>query len=73
MDEQSLRAILQQVYRKFPEYKGIQPKVKRQAETSGYVLTFQHTATARDGTALPSVLRVTVNEQGKILKTSTSR
>ena len=73
MDNQLLKPALQKIYKRYPDFAGVQPKIKRHTETATYILTFQTSATARDGAAIPKLLRITVNEQGKIIKASTSR
>jgi hypothetical protein len=57
MDRQLISSICTQVYRKFPETNGSQPKV---------------TATTADGRSLPRTVRVVADSKGKILKMTTS-
>lgn len=84
MDPSVLKAVVAQVYRRFPEFSGCQPKVRLQdapqpksiAIKPTYLLTFHSTARAQSATgskALPRWVRVVVNEKGKILKVTTSR
>jgi hypothetical protein len=77
MDSKTVNSICSQIYRRFPEVNGVHPKVQPQS-TSGqvgstYLLIFKGTATTADGKTLPRIVRATVDEQGKILKVTTSR
>jgi len=84
MDPNVLKAIVAQVYRRFPEFSGCQPKVRLQDAPQPksivikptYLLTFHSTARAQSATGsktLPRWVRVVVSEKGKILKVTTSR
>ena len=84
MDPIVLKAVVAQIYRRFPEISGCQPKVRLQdapqpksiAANPTYLLTFHSTARAQSATgskALPRWVRVVVSEKGKILKVTTSR
>jgi hypothetical protein len=76
-----IQAVNAQVYRRYPEMAGRQPRVQPQAIPKGapaagqpvYQLIYRCTVRASSGPALPRVVRVTIDEHGKILKTSTSR
>jgi hypothetical protein len=71
MDQKTLDSICKQVYQKFPEAKGVKPKVKAYSETQSLLL-FQTTSTTADGKSLPRTIRVVVDQTGKISKMSTS-
>ena len=81
MDAKALKSISTQIYRRFPEVAGIQPKVQTQSgsqinsssSSQTYLLTYRGTATASNGKSIPRIVRVTANAHGKILKVSTSR
>jgi hypothetical protein len=79
MDAKALKSISSQIYRRFPEVAGSQPKIRLQsgAQPAGssqtFVITFRGTATASNGKSIPRLVRVTANAQGKILKVTTSR
>lgn len=81
MDAKLLNSISSQVYRRFPEVKGSNPKVQLQASpqaksskvSSTYLITYRGSATAPNGKSIPRIVRVVANEQGKILKMTTSR
>jgi hypothetical protein len=80
MDSSQIKSISQDVYRRFPEFAGIQPKVQKQAppsKASGgpqtFLLTYKGQANLPDQKTLPRWVRVVANEQGKIIKITTSR
>jgi hypothetical protein len=84
MDPKMVKSIAAQVYRRFPEFAGIQPKVRMQTAPQAkstyaqptYLLTFRSSATAISSTGEISItrwVRVVVSESGKIIKITTSR
>jgi hypothetical protein len=87
MDAKILRTIVNQIHRRFPEFAGVQPKVQTQRMGEGreaqaksaaptVLLTFHSSNKTRDGAQSKTIsrwVRVVVNEQGKILKITTSR
>jgi hypothetical protein len=81
MDPKLHDSIVNQIYRRFPEFRGVQPKVRIQspAETkpvnagTTYLYTFQKNVTTEGNKTLNRWVRVVVNQNGKILKVSTSR
>ena len=76
MDARILDDVIKKIQRRFPEMAGIRPKVhtQRASEANGtYLLVFQNHARVAGGQSLPRAVRVVVNEDGKILKISTSR
>ncbi|HEX7974752.1 MAG TPA: hypothetical protein VF498_10110 [Anaerolineales bacterium] len=81
MDSKIVQSVCQEVYRRFPELAGVQPKVQAQASaqakspaaSANYLLTFQGHATAADRQVMSRSVRVVVSDKGKILKISTSR
>ena len=84
MNPNVLKTVVSQIYRRFPEFAGCQPKVRLQSApqpksilaTPTYLLTFHSTAHAQSATgskAIPRWVRVVINEKGKILKVTTSR
>lgn len=72
MDAKTLTRICTEIYRKFPEVKGVTPRQHPQTGDT-LLLVFQGMGKAVDGRPIPRVVRVTVDGGGKILKTSTSR
>lgn len=79
MDSHILSSICKQVYQKYPEVSGADPKITVQKSPAGgkaessYLLTFKGSATGADGKKISSVVRVVANENGKILKISSSK
>jgi hypothetical protein len=72
MERNTIDAVCSQVYRDFPEMRGVSPKVKAQGSDQ-HLLIFQGNATTANGLSLSRTVRVVVNTSGKILKISTSR
>ncbi len=72
MDTKTLNQICEKVYKKFPEVQGKKPTSHPQLNDM-LVLVFKGTGTAPNGAKIPRVVRVTVNDKGKIIKMSTSR
>jgi len=72
-------AIVQQLYRQFPEVRGTRPAVQSQvgAKTGGlpehFVLIFQGRGQGPNGQSIPRIMRVVADARGKVLKISTSR
>lgn len=81
MDEKLVNTISEQVYRRFPEFDGKKPKVRRQLNPQGkqsksnitYLLTYQSTAKVQGGKTIQRYVRVVADHNGKIIKTTTSR
>ena len=84
MDASILKQVVSQIHKRYPEFAGIQPKVRTQSppqnkadgNSPNYLLTFSGKATAKSATgskSMPRYLRVVVDEKGKILKVTTSR
>lgn len=75
MDAKTLSSICDQVYHKFPEVNGVRPKLQplSKGTISQHVLIFSSKATGMNGKAIPRVVRVVVNAEGKIVKMSTSK
>lgn len=75
MNPAALQTACQAVYRRFPELRGCRPIVKAQAGPAPaplFQLTFRGQARTIDQKALPRLVRVTANAQGKIIKWLTS-
>jgi len=81
MDTKLIKSISSQVYQRFPELAGHQPKVTMQPTSQAksisaptkYLLTYKGTVQAQNGKNIPRLVRVTANSNGKILKITTSR
>ena len=72
MDEKTISTVCKTVYQKFPDVKGIRPKVKTQPGEAT-VLIFESKSTTASGKSIGRTVRVTVSAGGKITKMSTSR
>jgi hypothetical protein len=81
MKKDYLPSINNQIYRQFPEFSGVQPSIQKQASsnnstdntTTNYVFIYSIQAHVGNNKSLTRVVRAVVNEQGKILKITTSR
>ncbi len=71
MDHLLLPPINQEVYRRFPELRGVKPSMQKIAQNT--LLIYQSQVILPGNKALQRSVRVVVNEQGKIVKISTSR
>lgn len=80
MNREQLQMINKEIYRRFPEVKDNPPKVERQdiAKTRSiskpitYLLIYKGKVLTAGQKTLPRLVRVVVNEDGKILKVTTS-
>lgn len=75
-----LRKISQEIHRRFPETAGAQPTVRSQKpphagddSPTNYLLSFRGKARTADQKNIQTIIRVVVNDQGRILKISSSR
>lgn len=79
MDPKILARLVAQIHRQYPEFAGVQPRLRQHSpagEAGACLLTFQTTArlpAGPGGKALTRILRVTASASGQILKVSTSR
>ncbi len=60
-----------EVYRDYPFYKGVKPKVSEQ--NGGLLLVYEKSEKTADGLSLPMSLRVKADDSGKIKSVSGSR
>ncbi len=77
MKSETVLDISKQIYRRFPEFKGVKPKVRSQQTATAnhptYLLTYATKAKIAEDRFLERWVRVVVDESGKIIKISTSR
>jgi len=75
MDDNILEAVSKEVYKRFPAVSGSRPKVQNSAKSGegNHVLVYRSNATTSDGKKISQIIRVTINDRGKILKISSSR
>jgi len=66
-----------QVTEKFPEMKGVNPTVRRGPQPKGgdqrYTLTYKGQADLPGGRKISRIVRVVADEEGRILRISTSK
>lgn len=72
MDQSLVAAICRQVYRRFPELDGRQPKVRSQGDDQ-VLLIFSGKVASANGHAMEKTVRVVASASGKIIKMSESR
>lgn len=72
MDNRIMTEVCKRVYRDYPEFHGVNPKVSSQAEDR-YLLLFNTSSKTANGKSIARSLRVVVDAKGKILKATTSR
>jgi hypothetical protein len=72
MNREILESICSQIYRRFPEVTGSQPKVQNRPD-GHFLLIFNGKAKTADGRNIPRTVRVVANPVGKITKVTTSR
>lgn len=77
MKTETVQEISKQVYRRFPEFKGIKPKVRSQqtaqAASHTYLLIYATRARLAEDKFLERWVRVVADDAGKIIKISTSK
>jgi hypothetical protein len=71
MNNQILESICAEVYRQFPEFKGVRPK-ESDYENNLVLLVFNTKVKTDNGAVLSRMVRVVADQQGKIIKCSTS-
>lgn len=71
MDNHSISLINQEVYRRFPEFKGRKPNIQKIAGNT--LLLYKMQVHLPDQKTLNRSVRVVVDERGEIIKMSTSR
>jgi hypothetical protein len=71
MESNAIDRVSQSVYRQFPELRGVHPTVHQSG--TQFLLIYSGKVKTADGKTLPRIVRATANEQGSILKLTTSR
>lgn len=72
ISKSELAEICRQVSRDYPEYQDVSPKISQQSDGKNLLL-FETKQKTEDGFEIKLTLRVTVDENGKILKVSSSK
>jgi len=73
MDNHIIKSISEKIYQRFPYLRGVKPKIRTQSTQPGYLLTYRTDVRTTDNLVLTRIVRVVVNQEGKVLKISTSR
>ncbi len=79
MDSKTIFGIKQQIYRQFLEVAGEEPSVKAQASAKSprqpatYLITFKGRVAQPNGVTFSRSVRVVADDNGRILKVTTSR
>ncbi len=84
MDPKLVDIISRHIYRRFPDSRGLKPRVRRQPANgspsqpkarpaSRFLLTYQWRAAGPGGKPIPRLVRVIADINGRILKVSTSK
>jgi hypothetical protein len=75
MNSKTIENIASKIGRQFPEVSGSRPKVTQQksARATNFLLTFSGKAAGPGGKRFNRRVRVVANENGKILKVSSSK
>ncbi|MEX2162360.1 MAG: hypothetical protein WD751_10670 [Anaerolineales bacterium] len=79
MDAKTIQGISQQIGRQFPEVADAEPSVKLQAGAKGsganptYLITFKGRVPQSGGVSFNRMVRVVADDNGHILKITTSR
>lgn len=79
MDSKTISGIKQQIYRQFPEVFGEEPSVKPQAgaksagRSATYLIIFKGRVDQASGLSFNRSVRVVADDNGRILKVTTSR
>jgi hypothetical protein len=79
MDSKIISNIKREIYRQFPEIAGEEPSVKPQAsaksagQTAKYLITFKGRVAQTSGPTFSRSVRVVADDNGRILKVTTSR
>lgn len=71
MNPFSLASICRQVYKKHPEVNGVLPRERAQGTLT--LLIFEGSGQTANGKTIKRIIRVVVSDEGKIVKTTTSR
>jgi hypothetical protein len=81
MDQEIIRKINKEVYRRFPEIKGKKPKIqlmkstekKNNGRPQSYLLVYGSQVSTSTGQSMSRMVRVVATEAGEIIKITTSK
>ena len=72
MEARLVDSVTQEIYRRFPDFSGVSPKLKKYSEKQ-FLLIFEKKVQLADGKPLQKIIRVVADEKGKIKKVTASR
>jgi len=72
MEQKLIDKVCKQIYQRFPMVRKTRPKISKQG-SDRYLLIFSGSGSTPDGEQIQHTVRVVASEDGRILKTSTSR
>jgi hypothetical protein len=77
MDRDAIEKVNRKVSRQFPEMKSVHPSIKAESNASkskkSFSLTYKGKANLPNGRTISRVVRVVADENGKVLRMSTSK
>ncbi len=77
MNRDTVGKITRTVVSQFPELEGVRPAIRRQAPPGDspdlFLLTYKGAARLPNGKSLPRVVRVVADDEGHVIRISTSR
>lgn len=77
MNQETVGKITRTVVGQFPEMDGVKPAIRRQAPPGDspalFLLTFKAAASLPNGKSLQRVVRVVADDEGRVIRISTSR
>ena len=77
MDREAIDRVNRKVSRQFPEMKSVHPSVKAESNASNskqkFSLTYKGKANLPNGRTIRRIVRVVADENGKVLRMSTSK
>lgn len=71
MNKKAVERIIKTVVEQFPEMEGVRPTVK--PEKDQFVVTFKGAAELPDGKSMKRIVRIVADENGVVVRMSTSR
>ena len=74
LSKKQVEAICRRVYKRYPDLRGVRPRVKAErARDDRFQLLFKTTVALPDGPSLPITVRAVADEKGRVLKMTSSR
>lgn len=70
--EETDKKILSEVIRRFPDMAGVEPSISS-LPNANRLFTFKARQSAEDGSSISTIVKITVDKEGNLLKVTTSR